>query len=261
MDWPTILATFAAGGLIGFVLGLVGGGGSILAVPLLIYLVGVDSTHIAIGTAAVAVAVNAAFGFLTHARKGNVKWACAGVFALAAVLGAALGAELGKAMDGARLLALFALLMVGVGLNTMRKRKTARDADVRLDRSTAGTLLPKLIPTGFGVGGFSGFFGIGGGFLIVPGLTAATAMPISIAIGSSLLVVAAVGATTAISYSISGLVNWELVSVLFAGGIVGALTGNRLLLSLSDKSRLLELGFGALVIAVGTAILIGEYAL
>ena len=86
----------ATGAVIGLVLGLVGGGGSILAVPLLVYAVGVGSTHAAIGTAAVAVAANAATGLVGHAREGTVKWPCAIVFALAGVLGAALGAELGK---------------------------------------------------------------------------------------------------------------------------------------------------------------------
>ena len=96
MDPATIAAALLAGALIGLVLGLVGGGGSILAVPLLVYFVGVGSTHAAIGTAAVAVALNAAAGLAGHARAGNVKWPCALVFAAAGIAGAALGAELGR---------------------------------------------------------------------------------------------------------------------------------------------------------------------
>jgi uncharacterized protein len=103
----TMLAALGAGGAIGLVLGLVGGGGSILAVPLLVYAVGVASPHAAIGTAAVAVALNAAASLAGHARAGNVKWPCAMVFAAVGMIGAALGAEAGKAMDGARLMALF----------------------------------------------------------------------------------------------------------------------------------------------------------
>src|SRR5690606_34004682 len=107
MDPLTVLAALGAGALIGIVLGLVGGGGSILAVPLVVDGVGVGSAHAAIGTAAVAVALNAAAGLAGHARSGNVKWPCALVFAGAGVAGALIGAEAGKALDGERLLALF----------------------------------------------------------------------------------------------------------------------------------------------------------
>ena len=98
-----------AGVLVGLSLGMVGGGGSILAVPLLAYLVGVKDPHVAIGTSAVAVAANAAVNLVNHARVGNVKWRCAALFSLAGVSGAWLGSTLGKGFDGQRLLALFAL--------------------------------------------------------------------------------------------------------------------------------------------------------
>ena len=94
MSAAEILLAFVSGGLIGVVLGLVGGGGSILAVPLLVYLVGVASPHAAIGTAAVAVAANAVAGLIGHARAGTVKWRCAAVFTVAGVIGAAIGASL-----------------------------------------------------------------------------------------------------------------------------------------------------------------------
>src|SRR5690606_24914259 len=101
-----ILLALASGGLIGLVLGLVGGGGSILAVPLLIYVVGIGSTHAAIATAAVAVTANALASLVGHARNGMIKWPCALVFAAAGIVGAAIGAEIGKAVDGQRLLIL-----------------------------------------------------------------------------------------------------------------------------------------------------------
>ena len=258
MELTAILAALAAGAVIGFILAMVGGGGSILAVPLLIYFVGVESTHMAIGTAAVAVAINAAIGLTAHARRGNVKWRCAIVFALSAIVGAAIGAEIGKSVDGARLLVLFAMLMIGVGLLTMRKRTSGSDADVELGKSTAGRLLPRLLPAGFGVGGFSGFFGIGGGFLIVPGLIASTAMPMTIAIGSSLVVITAVGATTALSYSLSGYVDWGMVALLAAGGVAGAISGRLALSQFEGRGRALELGFGALAVLIGSAILVKE---
>ena len=251
MDPATILAGLAAGAAIGLILGLVGGGGSILAVPLLIYVVGVQSTHAAIGTAAVAVSINALTSLAGHARAGRVKWRCASVFALAGMAGAAGGAELGKAVDGDRLLVLFGLLMIGVGLTMLRKRTAAWAPDVRLNRQSARTLLPRLVPIGLGAGLAAGFFGIGGGFLIVPGLILATAMPLEFAIGTSLVVVSALGLTTATSYALSGLVDWGITGLLVAGGLVGAMAGIALGKKLGAREGVLERGFAALVIAIG----------
>lgn len=251
VDPQTILAALLAGALIGFVLGLVGGGGSILAVPLLVYGVGVTSPHVAIGTGAVAVALNALAGLAGHARAGTVKWPCAAVFATAGVVGAALGAEAGKAFDGQRLLALFGVLMMVVGLAMLRRRRAREAPEVRLTAATARPLLLRLVPIGFGVGLLAGFFGIGGGFLIVPGLIAATAMPIGAAIGSSLLAVSALGATTAASYALSGLIDWALVGWLVAGGIMGSVTGRLLGARLAGRKRALEIGFALAVIGVG----------
>jgi uncharacterized membrane protein YfcA len=181
------LLSIASGSLVGFTLGLVGGGGSIMAVPLLVYVVGVSSPHVAIGTSAIAVAVSAATNLAGHARADNVKWPCAIVFALAGMAGAAGGAQLGKMVDGGRLLTLFGVLMVIVGVAMLRPRKSGGDPDVRLTAESMPRLLPLLIGVGLVVGALSGFFGIGGGFLIVPGLIGATAMPLINAIGSSLV--------------------------------------------------------------------------
>ncbi len=224
--------------------------------PLLVYVVGVASPHAAIGTAAVAVTANAAAGLIGHARAGRVKWRCALVFALAGMVGAAVGAELGKAIDGKRLLVLFGLLMVGVGLSMLRRRRVAEAPDVRLTRDSAAILLPRLLPIGLGVGLAAGFFGIGGGFLIVPGLIAATAMPLAYAVGTSLVVVTALGMTTAISYAASGLVAWELAALLVSGGAVGSVIGLLLGRRLAARKGLLEKLFAAVVIAVGVYIIL-----
>ncbi|GGE02015.1 UPF0721 transmembrane protein [Tsuneonella deserti] len=251
MDPATIALALLSGALIGFVLGLVGGGGSIVAVPLLVYVVGVESAHAAIGTAAVAVALNAATGLAGHARNRNVKWPCALTFGGAGVLGAAIGAEIGKAVDGQALLAAFGGLMVVVGALMLRGRKTGGNPDVRLNTESARHLLPRLAAYGLGVGLLAGFFGIGGGFLIVPGMIAATAMPIGMAIGSSLVVVTALGATTAASYALSGYVDWVLVAWLVAGGAMGSAIGLLLGKRLASRKKLLERGFAAVVIGVG----------
>ena len=256
IDPSLILPALLSGAVIGFILGLIGGGGSILAVPLLVHFVGVRSPHVAIGTAAVAVALNALVGLVGHARAGTVKWRCGAVFAASGVVGALIGATLGKAVDGQRLLLLFGGLMIGIGISMLRKRRAQPSPDVRLTKDNAALLLPRLMPTGLGVGLLSGFFGIGGGFLIVPGLIAATAMPIANAIGTSLLAVAAFGLSTTASYSVSGLVDWPLVGVLVVGGIAGSFGGIWLGGRLAHRKRTLEITFAVLVVVVGAYVIL-----
>lgn len=251
MDTQTVIAILLSGGLIGTILGLVGGGGSILAVPLLVYFVGVSSPHAAIGTAAVAVTANAFASLIGHARAGRVKWRCAGVFAISGMIGAALGAEIGKTIDGKQLLFLFGLLMIGVGLSMLRKRRVADAPNVKLTRESASVLLPRLIPIGLGVGLAAGFFGIGGGFLIVPGLMLATRMPMMNAVGTSLVVITALGLTTATSYAASGLVDWKITGLMIAGGIAGTMIGMILTRYLATRKALLEKAFGAMVVSIG----------
>jgi uncharacterized protein len=243
--------TLASGGLIGLVLGLVGGGGSILAVPLLVYVVGVASPHVAIGTAAIAVAANAAFSLAGHARAGHVKWRCATVFTGMSVVGAAIGATAGKATDGRALLALFGVLMVAIGAVMLHRKATMDRPDVRLTRATASNLLPRLIPAGLGVGLLAGFFGIGGGFLIVPALMRSTKMPISFAIGTSLVAVTALGLTTSASYALSGQVDWQVAGLLITGGIAGVAAGLVMGRRLAPHKGLMERGFALIVIAAG----------
>ncbi len=241
----TVLAV-ASGSIVGFSLGLVGGGGSILAVPLLVYVVGLDNPHIAIGTSAISVALNAAANLATHARAGNVKWRCATVFAAAGVAGAFLGSTLGKMMDGHRLLALFAVLMMVVGGLMLRDRARTGDPTVTLSREN----FPKLVGLGLSAGLLSGFFGIGGGFLIVPALMLAAGMPILNAIGSSLVSVTAFGLTTAGNYACSGLVDWPLAGLFVAGGVLGGWLGARAAKSLAGRRGALTTAFAALIFAV-----------
>ena len=247
----------ASGSLVGFSLGLVGGGGSILAVPLLIYLVGVSDPHVAIGTGAIAVAANAAANLANHVRAGNVKWRCASVFALAGIAGAFLGSTLGKIIDGQKLLALFAIVMLVVGVLMLRGRSGEGVPSVKLNREN----LPKLLASGLFTGALSGFFGIGGGFLIVPALIAATGMPILYAVGSSLLAVTAFGVTTAANYALSGFVDWSLAALFITGGVLGGLLGSRSANSLADRKGALNTVFAAMIFAVAIYTLIRSLGL
>ena len=245
------LLAVLSGGVVGIVLGLVGGGGSILAVPLLVYLVGVTNPHVAIGTSALSVAASAASALIGHARAGTVKWRCALMFAAAGSVGALGGSSLGKAIDGQRLLFLFAVVMIVVGLTMLRDRGDAGNPDVVCTRTNA----PKVLGFGLGSGVFSGFFGIGGGFLIVPGLVAATGMPMLIAIGSSLVAVTMFGLTTAASYAISGLIDWPLAAVFVGGGIVGSVVGGAASRLLAQKTAALKTVFAVLIFIVAAYML------
>jgi uncharacterized membrane protein YfcA len=118
----------------------------------MVYAVGVASPHIAIGTAAVAVAVSAAISLVGHARDRNIKWPCATAFALAGIAGSALGARVGKAVNGAKLLAGFGTLMIAIAVLMLRPRRGGDDPGVRLDRASALRLLPPLAGIGFAVG-------------------------------------------------------------------------------------------------------------
>ena len=241
-----------SGSAVGCSLALVGGGGSILAVPLMVYLVGVGDPHVAIGTSALAVAANALIGLAGHARQRTVKWRCAAAFATAGVAGAWFGAMAGKSIDGQRLLALFAVLMLVVAALMFRTRGRAGDPAVVLNRGNA----PKLLASGAATGALSGFFGIGGGFLVVPGLIAATGMPILFAVGSSLVAVSAFGLTTALSYAGSGFVDGPLAAVFIGGGALGSLLGTRLAARLAGRKGTIELVLAGLIVVVAVYMLV-----
>lgn len=246
-----LVAALGSGALVGLSLGLVGGGGSILAVPLLFYAVGIASPHMAIGTSAVAVAASALFSLAGHARAATVKWPCAIVFALSGMAGAALGARAGQMVPGETLLGLFGILMLVVGGAMLRRGAEPGNPDVRLTLESAPQLMPRLVAAGLAVGLLAGFFGIGGGFLIVPGLIGATAMPMLNAVGSSLVSVAAFGSTTAATYALEGLVNWRIAAFFIGGGAAGGIGGVLLARHLGTGKQTLSKIFAAIVIAAG----------
>lgn len=246
LSMTQLALAIVSGSIVGYSLGLVGGGGSILAVPLLVYVVGLDNPHVAIGTSAIAVALSAAANLAAHARAGNVKWRCAAVFSVAGVIGAFLGSTLGKMVNGQHLLALFSILMIVVGALMLRDRDRGGDPTVRLSQEN----LPKLVGLGLLAGLLSGFFGIGGGFLIVPSLMLAAGMPILNAVGSSLVSVTAFGLTTAGNYAWSGLVDWMLAGLFIAGGLLGGLLGVWSAKSLARRRGALTTAFAVLIFAV-----------
>lgn len=237
------LAT-VGGALIGLLLAVFGGGGSVLATPLLLYVVGVRDPHVAIGTSAAAVAVNALVGLGAQARAGQVKWPCALVFGGAGLAGALIGAHLAKMVDGEQLILWFAGAMALVGLSMLMPKKDEGDAGVHLTPA----LTRRLAPLGLGVGLAAGFFGIGGGFLIVPGLMAATGMTLANAAASSLVSVVLFGAATSASYALSGLVDWPVFAALVAGGAFGALAGGPVSRMLASRAAITRRAFALMVL-------------
>ncbi|MBX9643735.1 MAG: sulfite exporter TauE/SafE family protein [Novosphingobium sp.] len=255
IDTAQALLAALSGVAVGFTLGLVGGGGSILAVPLMVYVVGVKSPHVAIGTSALAVAVNALAGLANHARAHNVNWRCGGTYALAGVAGAFAGSSLGKAFDGQKLLFLFALLMLVVAGVMFKGRGDQGIEGVVCNRDN----FPKVASFGFGTGILSGFFGIGGGFLIVPGLIASTSMTIYRAIGTSLVAVTAFGLTTALNYAASGMLDWGLAGSFIAGGMLGSLGGTAVSRRLSASKGRLNSVFAVMIVMVAVYMLVRSW--
>jgi uncharacterized protein len=175
-----------------------------------------------------------------------VKWLCAATFAAAGIAGAAIGSSIGKLVAGDKLLFLFAIAMIVVGIAMLRPRATEGDPSVSITPAIA----VRLVATGLIVGAFSGFFGIGGGFLIVPGIMLGSGMPILNAIGSSLLAVGTFGLTTAVNYALSGLIEWAIALLFIAGGVAGGYLGTRAAVTLAANRRSLTFVFAGIIFAV-----------
>lgn len=244
MELAQLLAAAAGGALIALLLGLFGGGGSVLATPFLLYVVGLSDPHVAIGTGAAAVAVNAGANLAVQARAGAVKWPCALAFAGSGLAGSLAGASLAQRVDGQALLGAFAVAMAAVGLAMLRPARSEGDPATRL--TMAMTL--RLTPAGFVVGLAAGFFGIGGGFLIVPGLMLATGMTIANAAASSLVSVLVFGVATAGTYAVAGRIDGAVLAAMVAGGVVGVAVARPIVPLLAGRVQLARRLFALMVI-------------
>ena len=245
-DLVPLLRAALSGGVVALRLTLCGGGGSVLAVPLLLYVVGVRDPHVAIGVSAAGVALNALTALAGHARAGRVRWPCATLFAITGAAGAWFGSSLAKMIDGHQLLLIFAVAMAAVGLSMLRPKAVVVRPEPRLNWAMS----PRIGLAGAGVGSAAGFFGIGGGFLIVPGLMASTGMSLATAQATSLLSVAAFGATTAGNYALSGWLDWGLVAAMATGGVAGTLAGLPLARRLGANAVLGRRLFAGLILIV-----------
>jgi uncharacterized membrane protein YfcA len=264
----------AIGVLVGLSLGLIGGGGSILAVPLLVYVIGLDP-HVAIGTSALVVGINALVNFIDHKKRGHVLLNKSLLFAIPGVVGTVIGSQLGLLTPASSLLILFALFMITIAIKMLiekknmkghlgvhfKKTKSLKDnlqkdqLDIEENNSVtnAGHKNVKMVIMGFLVGLGAGYFGIGGGFLIVPSLMYLDVNIVN-SIGTSLLPVSFFGLTTAVTYSLSGQINFIIAILLIFGGIVGGKVGTALS-SRASKIVLTRI-FSTLLITVAVYIII-----
>lgn len=256
MEPTQLLLAGMSGGVVALLLTVFGGGGSVLAVPLLLYVVGVRDPHMAIGASAAGVSLNALTALAGQAKAGRVRWPCAALFAVIGAAAAWAGSSVAKIIDGHHLLLAFAVAMAAVGLAMLLPRKSDGDPSVRLNRGMA----PRVAVSGVGVGAAAGFFGIGGGFLIVPGLMWATGMTLAAAQATSLLSVAAFGASTAVNYSLSGLVDWSVVGAMTVGGAAGTLAGLPLSRRLGDNAKLGRQLFAGLILVVAVYVAVKAVA-
>jgi uncharacterized membrane protein YfcA len=223
---PLILfLSIISGMIIGFSLGLIGGGGSVLAVPLLMYVVGVKDVHVAIGTSALAIGIIALIHLFSHRRKGHLNIKKGLKFALPGIVGTLIGSQIGLWTQAEYLLILFAVFMVVIGIFMIKKNST----HVETTSGKSGLLLIKknLSMYGFSVGILAGYFGIGGGFLIVPTMMYSGGLTIMQAIGTSLVSVSSFGLVTAGSYFVSGSVDLIIAILVIIGGVLGGYIGIR----------------------------------
>jgi len=218
-----IFLSIISGVIVGFSLGLIGGGGSVLAVPLLLYVVGVKDTHLAIGTSALAVGIIAGISLLNHKKLGNIRIKKGLLFAIPGIVGTLLGAQLGLWTPSENLLILFAGFMAVVGF--LMLKKNASKHEVTSGSSNLILLKKNVSLSGFSVGVLAGYFGIGGGFLVVPTIMYSGGLNIVQAIGTSLVSVSSFGLTTAARYFVAGQVDLIIAVLLIIGGVIGGYFG------------------------------------
>ena len=236
--------------LVGVSLGLLGGGGSILTVPLLVYIAGMEPKE-AIATSLLVVGVTSAAGAVSHARAGRVQWRTGLLFGAAGMAGAYAGGRLGEYVPGEYLLLGFALMMVATSVAMLRGRKGG-------DSETAHHQLPvpRVLLDGVVVGLVTGLVGAGGGFLVVPALALLGGMPMPVAVGTSLIVIAMKSMAGLAGYLSSVHIDWALAGAVTFAAVLGSIIGGRLAGMVSPVH--LRKGFGWFVLIMGGLVLAQE---
>lgn len=247
----TLVLTLLLAVLIGVSLGLLGGGGSILTVPILTYVAGLPPKE-AIAASLFVVGTTSAVSAISHARAGRVRWRTGLIFGAAGMVGAFGGGLLGGYIPGTVLMIAFALMMVATSIAMIRGRKGARANDA----SPRELPTVKIVAEGLAVGLATGLVGAGGGFLVVPALALLGGLPMPVAVGTSLVVIAMKSFAGLAGYLTSVSLDWALVGGVTLAAILGSLLGSRLAGRIPEN--VLRKGFGIFVLVMGAFVLVQE---
>lgn len=235
---------------VGIALGLLGGGGSILTVPLLAYVAGLDARH-AIATSLLVVGVTSAIGAIAHARAGRVQWRTAVLLGFAGMAGAYAGGRLARSIPGPALMLAFAGIMIAAAIAMLCGRRTTAAADTARHPSPV-----KIAVLGAGVGIVSGLTGAAGGFLLVPALTLLGGLAMPAAVGTSLVVIAMQSVAGLAGRLPSEHIDWRLAVMITTAAVIGSLIGGRLTAMIDPHS--LRKVFAWLVLLMASVILAHE---
>lgn len=244
--------------LVGISLGLLGGGGSILTLPILKYVVGQEA-HVAIASSLFVVGITSLASLYPHAKAGRVRWQTGFVFGGASMLGAFVAGLFAKKIPAEILLVLFALMMLITAVAMLRGRKERTSVCTPdLDPHAAPASLPflKVILEGLAVGSVTGLVGAGGGFLVVPALVLLGGLPMNIAVGTSLLVLAMKSFAGFAGHASNVTIDWGTLLPITGMALVGSLIGARLVAKIPAAT--LRRSFGWFVIVMGVFMLAQE---
>jgi uncharacterized membrane protein YfcA len=256
-----VAAALPLGIAVGVAVGMLGGGGSVLAVPVLVYLLGQDVAQ-ATTSSLVVVTAGALAGSLGHHREGRVCWRHATAFTAAAVPGVIAGTAAGGVVSPRLLIGTFALIMLAAATATWRKASEQSDDHAA---RPAGAVCPPLrlgrdIAAGLAIGFLTGFFGVGGGFLVVPTLAIALAFTMRTAVGTSLAIISATSLIALIAHLAAGRsIDAGVTAAMAGGAIVGAVGGSAL--AGRVPQRTLGRGFAGLVVAVAAYLIVSATVL
>lgn len=248
-----IVATLVLALVIGITLGLLGGGGSILAVPVLVYVAGQDAKA-AIAMSLLVVGITAAAGAVSHARSGRVQWRTAGIFGAAGMAGAYGGGRLAALIPGTWLLVAFAVMMAATAFAMLRR------GDPPTPHGEVGHLpVLRILLDGLVVGVVTGLVGAGGGFLIVPALVLLGGLPMGTAVGTSLVIIAMKSGAGLLGYLASTPIDWTLALAVTTIAVIGSVAAGRFAGRVpADRLRRV---FGWFVALMSVVVLVQELAL
>jgi uncharacterized membrane protein YfcA len=241
------IMTIALAAVVGVALGMLGGGGSILMVPLLTYVGGLDAKQ-AIATSLLVVGATSAIGAISHARAGRVRWGVGLLFGGAGMTGAYGGGLVARFVPASALLVGFAVLMCVAAVAMLRDRADLSDAQ----RAPMG----RLLVLGLAVGAVMGLVGAGGGFLLVPALVLFGGLPLAAAVGTSLVVIAMQSFAGLAGHLADTPLDWRLAGLVTAVAVAGGLVGGRL--TTKVEPDVLRRGFGWFVLVMASLVLASE---